>query len=349
MKKIKKLLQNKNTKLLVLFFLSLSISFYMFKKNPTKILSPNGGKVLSDASPSAKIDVSSETEDNSLDVLLLGYGGAGHQGGYLADVIMLAHFDLENKILGLISIPRDSFYEGRKINNLLSISKGKLNADYIKSAVTSITGKKVDYFIGIDFAGFERTIGQDLGGLTVNVSETFEDSWYPTKGQELNPCGKTPEEIATLTSQLSGFALEKEFECRYKHIYYKKGPNHMEGGDALAYVRSRHSSSDFARSERQRAVLLAMKDKLFDLNALDRTSRFFKNLSVHVSTDLDLGIIDSLVPVLKNIPELESKSITLSTENVLQTSTGSSGQFILIPNSGWDSVKIYINQNLKTD
>ena len=318
---------------------------YFFKINSDK---SNNQNVLS-----AKIelptleDFEGKDNDKILNVLLLGYGGAGHQGGFLTDVIMVAHFNFDDNILAFISIPRDTWYQNKKINQLLNFIDGEVNADNIKSAISNITGLNIEYYIGIDFVGFERAIGQNLDSITVDVPQTFKDSWYPIKGEELNPCSKTPEEIATLTNTLSGFALEKEFECRYKHLYFEKGLNQMEGGDALAYVRSRHSSSDFARSERQKAVLLGIKDKIFDLNALADSVNFFKTMNQHVSTDLNIEIIQFLLPLLSSADDLQSRGIVLSTENVFSSSTGSSGQFILVPKDSWTNIARYIKSQLQ--
>lgn len=331
---------------ITLFFLSLYISFTHFSKNNLDD-STNENVLSANIELLTLEDFEGEDNDKILNVLLLGYGGAGHQGGFLTDVIMVAHFNFDDNILAFISIPRDTWYQNRKVNQLLNFVNGKVNADNIKSAISNITGLKIEYYIGIDFVGFERAVGQDLDSITVDVPQTFEDSWYPIKGEELNPCSKTPEEIATLTNTLSGFALEKEFECRYQHLYFEKGLNQMEGGDALAYVRSRHSSSDFARSERQKAVLLGIKDKIFDTNALTNSANFFKTMDKHVSTDLNIEIIEFLLPLLSSADDLQPKGIVLSTENVFSSSTGSSGQFILIPKDNWINVTAYIKSQLQ--
>jgi Na+-transporting NADH:ubiquinone oxidoreductase subunit NqrC len=46
-----------------------------------------------------------ENDRKELNVLLIGYGGAGHQGGMLADLIQVAHFDFEKNILAFILYP----------------------------------------------------------------------------------------------------------------------------------------------------------------------------------------------------------------------------------------------------
>ena len=200
--------------------------------------------------------------------------------------------------------------------------------------------------------GYKRAIGINLGGIEVNVPKTLEDPWYPIKGEELNPCGYSPEEIADLTTKYSGFELERKFECRYEHLLFEKGLVKMEGGDALKYVRSRHGSSggDFSRSQRQHAVLKAIKDKVFSLEALDDAPGFFKEVSANTTTDLDLKIVKYLAPAIKSSQDFEIKSLVLSTDNVLSSSKSSNGQFILKPKAGldqWQQVHQFVGSQVE--
>jgi polyisoprenyl-teichoic acid--peptidoglycan teichoic acid transferase len=307
-------------------------------------------------------------DSQSLNILLLGYGGAGHQGGYLTDAIVLAHFDFQQKNLALIAIPRDiwvQFPDGmsRKINSAFALKTN--TSDYTKTqldsgtanhagsaakaVVETITGFPVNYYIGIDFVGFERAISS-LGGIDVQVNTPLDDPWYPTRGLELELCGWTPEQVTKMTATMSGFMLEKQFPCRYERISYNRGVHHMDGDQALKFTRSRHSSSDFARGERQQAVLIGLKDKLTSLGALDNLPQFFTQLANETRTDLSLDVINYLAPTLRSIPGLTITHINLNTTNVLQDSKASSGAYILIPKTGeggWQSVRNFISTELK--
>ena len=216
---------------------------------------------------------------------------------------------------------------------------------------TAVTGIPIDAFISIDFTGFKRAVGGPLDGLEVNVTEKLDDPWYPIQGEELNTCGFSPEKVTELSNTLSGFELEKQFECRYEHIYYPVGTHHMEGGDALAYVRSRHGSAggDFSRSKRQQELLIAVRDKLFKLDALNQIPSFFKQLIAHTDTDLDLEIITTLAPKFANSLNMEIVNVTLSTQNVLENSKSPSGEYIVVPKTGvnsWDEVRSFVESEL---
>ena len=294
----------------------------------------------------------------TLTVVLLGYGGAGHQGGFLTDVIQIMHLDFEQAKINLISVPRDLWVElpnGKraKINTAFTLGEDPnkpvtSGGQVAKQMATNVTGIPIDYFIAIDFVGFKRLIGEELDGIVVNVPETLDDPWYPIKGEELNPCGMTPQEIADLTAQYSGFELEKQFECRYEHIHFGKGLVYMEGKDALAYVRSRHGSAggDFSRSQRQHALLKAIGNKLWSLEALEKAPKFFKKTARHVTSDIDLEVAKYLVPALKAAKDFKTEDIVLSTENVFATSKSTAGASIVVPKTSWESVHQYIQQQL---
>ncbi|MBT4123856.1 MAG: LCP family protein [Candidatus Pacebacteria bacterium] len=297
-----------------------------------------------------------EKDENKLTILLLGYGGAGHQGGYLSDVIQVVHFDFEKKNTVLISIPRDlwvSLPNGTesKINGAYNQDMGNKNGEALisKSMASTVTGLPIDYYIAVDFVGFKRIIGEELGGIDVEVSEVLDDSWYPIKGEELNTCGKSPEEVAQLSSELFGFELERKFECRYKQVYFPVGVTHMEGGDALEFVRSRHGSAggDFSRSKRQHEVLQAIKEKLFSLEGIDNIPAVFKEFSAHTQTDLDTKIAEYLWPILKETRKNKITTITLSTENVFINGKSSQGAYIVKPKESWSSVHSFINTQIK--
>ena len=166
-------------------------------------------------------------------ILLLGYGGVGHEGGLLTDTIILAQIDPRENTATLISIPRDIWIplevkegspEHIKINAAYAVGeddeKYPDKADYYtgragggnmaKDAISLVTGQNVDNFISINFGGFTNVV-DSLGGINVYVPHTFDDAYYPLKGKEDETCNKSDEKIEILTATMSGFLLEKEF------------------------------------------------------------------------------------------------------------------------------------------
>lgn len=343
---------------LLVVVIAATVTFFVNQpKEAPELTTNNFPEVLA---ANTELDTAEMPAENlkTLTVLLLGYGGAGHQGGFLTDVIQLAHIDFEKSQINLISIPRDLWVKlpndkQAKINTAFTLGEDPnqpiaSGGQVAKQMATAVTGLPIDYFVAVDFVSFQRLIGQELDGLEVNVPEALDDPWYPIKGEELNPCGKTPQEVADLTASYSGFALEKQFECRYEHLYFPKGLVKMEGGDALGYVRSRHGSAggDFSRSQRQHALLKAIGNKLWSIEALENAPTFFEKTITHFTTDIDLDVVKYLAPALKNTKSYEIKNTVLSTENVFTTSKSGAGAFIVVPKTSWSDVHNYIQQQL---
>ena len=282
----------------------------------------------------------------TLGILLLGYGGEGHPGGYLTDAIQVVFIDFEKSRLHLISVPRDLWvkFPGQsvgKINTTITmLSEDKDNrvlsgAKNMKNYLSQILGLNLDYFIGVDFVGFQRAIGLNLKGIEVEVGETLDDPWYPVQGLELETCGKTAGEVADLSKKYSGFELERQFPCRYEHLHFEKGTVLMQGGEALKYARSRHGSTagDISRGIRQQEVLTAVRKKLLSLNVLPGLPDFFRDIVKHTVTDIDADIVKYLLPAAGLAFDFQINRINLSTDNVLSTGNVGSAA-VIMPKDG---------------
>lgn len=313
-------------------------------------------------------------DQEPINIVLVGHGGAGHAGGNLADSIILLHLDPTNSKKALISIPRDLWIllqdsphsqNHYKINTAFALSLDQLNQDIneaknsldpgntnlIKQAVSTVTNLPIHFTLAINFNNFEKAI-DSIGPLTVEVPHAINDQFYPVRGKELELCGFSPDEVTAMTATMSGFNLEKQFTCRYESVVYNPGPAVMNGQQALKFVRSRHSSvngGDFNRSVRQQAVLTAIQSRLFSLDAFQNAAEFFKNLRESVTTDINanqaLMIASSLVK-LKDVPTTQ---IYLNTNNVFTSSQSPNGAYIVIPKAGqdnWTQVHQYIQSQL---
>jgi LCP family protein required for cell wall assembly len=185
-----------------------------------------------------------------LNILLLGYGGPGHDGAYLTDSMAVASLDPVTGTIAFISVPRDLWVQipatadGRggywgKINQALAVGMGD-GGDYATGgalasrAVAQVLGIPIDAWVGLDFVGFRQFI-DTLGGVDVEVAQTFTDDHYPNND-------------------------DANIDPSYKTIHFDAGMQHMDGETALEFARSRYSpqdGSDFGRSRRQQQVLHA--------------------------------------------------------------------------------------------
>lgn len=362
--------------LLVVFIVSLvsaaTTTFLLFKRSTASL-----PKVTKTSSILEKLEdhTPENPEKTQFNILLLGYGGAGHSGGGLSDALVLANINTKTKKVNLVAIPRDiwvplpirsDYKHNSKINAAYAI--GNDDAGYplkepqykgehgggnmAKEMVELVTGQTVDYYAAVDFGSFERAIDA-IGGINVDVPVSFTDQFYPIKGEENNLCGKSLEEVEALKAQYSGFELEKQFTCRYEAPSFTKGMTQMDGATALKFVRSRHSAEhggDFARGQRQQAVLTATRNKLISLNALNKIDEFFSEFSGLIKSDITEMSIVEMLSLTGDPLTYEATNINIDTNNYLNNSVSNDGQYILIPKAGngnWNEVHEFLANALK--
>ena len=216
--------------------------------------------------------------EKPINILLLGVGGGTHDGPDLTDTMIFAHIDPNIKKVTLVSLPRDLWIPelDGKVNSAYTIASDKQPGNgltYTEGLVGKILGQQVNYGVKIDFSGFVKAV-DIAGGLDINVDRTFDDYQYPIDGQEDATCGMSPSAVASASAAVAnGTEQESDvFPCRFKHIHFNAGEQHMDGETALEYVRSRHAvgseGSDFARSKRQEKVISSFKAKIFSAGTL---------------------------------------------------------------------------------
>lgn len=288
--------------------------------------------------------------------LLLGYMGGTHDGGALTDTIMVVQVDPKAKQVSLISLPRDLWIDlpldplstvYGKINTAFALGndqrqypnrdrrytgdQGGLNL--ASDVVGQVTNLPIESAITINMQGFLSALNS-LGSLTIDVPYSFMDEFYPIAGLENESCGHTPEDIATISATLRGFELEKQFPCRYETLEFTAGPTVMDAETALKFVRSRHSGTgggDFGRTQRQQALMTAIKDHLSSpsnwLSIVPTVTRLYNT----VSTNLNLSQFIDLIHLVGSPSDYQIRSLTVDTSNALQNSWSADKQYILVP------------------
>ena len=278
-----------------------------------------------------------QAEPTNLNILLLGIGGGSHDGPNLTDTIILANLDGSKNKVTLTSIPRDLWVpdiEGynKKINEAYAKGEVKKKGGGLTLAdavVEKTTGQSVDYVVRIDFNGFVRAVDL-VGGLDIIVDKTLDDSRYPISDKEDDPCGFSEEEIKEFVATESAEQeISNKFSCRYKHLYFEKGPQHLDGEQALEFVRSRHGlngeGSDFARSKRQQKVITAFKDKIFSAQTLINPARII-NLYNIVKDSIDTNIkqdeFDDFIRLAQKMREAKITSLVIDTGDQINRKPG---------------------------
>ena len=258
-----------------------------------------------------------ENEDR-INILLIGIGGEGHEGGLLADTIILANIKPSTKEVALLSVPRDLTvnipgYGDRKINNANAFGETDDlpggGGMFTARILSNVLNTSIPYYVRVDFSGFKKLV-DDAGGVNIDVDKSFTDYEYPT----------------------TNFG--------YQTISFKQGPQKMDGDKALKYTRSRHGNngegSDFARSRRQQKVILALKDKMLSLGFLanpEAVAKTAEDLGNHIKTNLKLWEIMRLRSYAEKIGagSVASKVLENNEAGMLKAETGIDGAYLLMP------------------
>jgi polyisoprenyl-teichoic acid--peptidoglycan teichoic acid transferase len=157
----------------------------------------------------------------------------------LTQVMMVVHVDPDNNSVSMVSIPRDSWVyvstsgAMHKIDQAFFLGAVQHNSfdDGVRSARQTIEqdyGITIDRYAWVGLSGFASVI-DTLGGVDIDVTHPIVDDAYPddTRANPHDP-----------------FAV--------KRLYLSPGPQHLNGLEALEYVRSRHADliGDIGRTNR---------------------------------------------------------------------------------------------------
>ncbi|MBN2510690.1 MAG: LCP family protein [Spirochaetales bacterium] len=214
----------------------------------------------------------------------------------------------------LFSIPRDLYYKGQKINYIYQ----HFGPEQFLKDISAITGVSVRSYINVDMYAFIDIINI-IGGIEVTLNEPLIDPTYRIKENGL-----------------------------WKTLHYDKGTHRLDGFGALRIARSRHTSSDFDRAERQQLIIASLMEK-FGETAQNDISTMYKLVQTglrYVSTNISpLGAI-RLAGEVKDM-NVKGKYV-LSTGNVLYHTTSPSGLWILLPKGdNWGTIASFIKSKLQ--
>ena len=263
--------------------------------------------------------------DQRINILLLGYGGPGHDGAYLTDSIMVLSIRPGTHEATMVSLPRDLWVKipalpnnrvmMGKLNSAYAIGTDRRNYPNVRSdwktatgggdlaadTVSQVIGQRIDYWVGVDFRAF-RDVVDALGGVQLNVPTALDDRRYP-RGESTG----------------------------MMHVHFDSGWQQFDGERALEYARSRESTSDFDRSRRQQLIMLAVRQRVFSLNAIPRLLSLLGALQDNVRTNLRPAQMRQLADLAGQFKDEDIRRIAIDTSNFLRSGYNSSGQYVLQP------------------
>ena len=321
-----KLLKNAETLIKKNYKLSITILVILVIIGLVKSL--NGTQKLTELVTSSITDNIQKNKFDYTNILVTGVGGEKHDGAYLTDSIILASVNPKKEHIILTSIPRDIYIESnnftdQRINSIYA-NHQKLGHEvamgHLTNSVEQLTGQEVHYSIMIDFNAVVDLINI-LGGIEIYNPETIYDPFYPGPN---------------FTFQT--FTLPPGYQS-------------LDGSTALKFIRTRKTTSDFARSKRQQQVLIAMKEKATSIDLFSTPSKIIDIITAvekNLQTDLSKPQILSLAQKFKDI------NYRKFTNLVLNDNPNSEGSFIYSPPlSDYNSAYVLVpldeeNQEIKT-
>lgn len=309
-----------------------------------------------------------ETE-NRVNILFLGIGGGKHDGPLLTDTIIYTSISPKSQKATFISIPRDLWIQDlkSKINTAYAMGEEKRKGGGLlltKAVIEKILNQPVDYILRIDFNGFVKAIDV-IGGIDVVVEKSFEDLQYPIVGKEIDTCGFSGLEFE---QRATSSAIFEAFPCRYEHLIFQQGMQHMDGEKALKFVRSRHAAgsegSDFARAKRQDIVIQAFKNKIFSLNIILNPAKLLRLYDVFkdsLDTNIKPEEYDDFIKLAQKMKDAQINNVVFfysdpysEKQGILVNPLDSErydGQWVLIPrvgNENFSEVQEYVKCEIKT-
>lgn len=234
------------------------------------------------------------TQDVNIDrdpftVLFIGsdqYNVEKEQETFRTDVLMLAAVNPKKKTIKIVSIPRDTYATIAHTDGF----KTKINAAAYWGKVKGINpvqntretvenllyGVPVDYYVKINFKGFIDIVNA-VGGVDVNVPFNFTTTTFGSRS-----------------------------------VTYKKGPMHLNGQDALPYVRMRHQDplGDHGRNTRQQDVIKNLLDKIVSFQSLSNFTQLTDAVGNNLSYSIDPSDFLTLATIYKDTPKKNIETIT---------------------------------------
>lgn len=267
--------------------------------------------IKDDGNNTANQTTSATLTGGRINILLLGsdtdgkYGDSNgiDKGTPLAQTVMIVTIDPQTGQVGIMSIPRDLqvtqasngatnkldevFEHGvtgttitQRVGNAAGLVEDTLLANY---------GIHINYYAWVSLQGFVKVV-DTAGGVDIDAIHPMVDDNYP-----FDVGNNTGDSYA------------------YQRLYIPPGPQHMNGPQALNYVRTRHSDlvGDFGRTIRQQQIISDLKLKLATPGIVGELPQLLQDLNGSLFTDMNLNTMLELANYAKSVNTANIQRVTL--------------------------------------
>jgi LCP family protein required for cell wall assembly len=190
----------------------------------------------------------------------------------------------------------------------------------LESTIEEYIGIPIHYHAMVDFQAFQQGVDA-VGGIDVQVDEPLYDPFISKNKNGL----------------IAAAGLQR-----------------FDGFTALQYSQSRYTSSDFARGERQRQVIIALKNKVLATGTFSNpktVSDLLDALGDNVTINATLGEIMRMYEITKDIPSDGIANVGLTDEpNVLVITDNVNDQSIVRPRAGindYSEIQSFVRNTLR--
>ena len=195
-----------------------------------------------------------------------------------SDTNILVRFDVPNKRINLVSLPRDTLLHNEYRNNKLNFAYAKGGTELLMEQIENLLGVPVDFYVTVNLKGFIALVDQ-IDGVDFDIPINMD---YDDPYQDL-------------------------------HIHFTKGPRHLNGQEAMEVVRFRHNNDgtgygteDIGRIGTQQAFLKAVAKQLLQIGNVKNIPALVDIFYTYVKTDLTTG----------NLVWLGNEALNIGTENI---------------------------------
>lgn len=289
-----------------------------------------------------------------VNILLAGNSAddAGHSGADLTDSIMILSIDTKHNTAFMLSVPRDLwvYIPGggyQKINAAYVVGQGDKFSEpgypqggmgLLEQIVSQNFGMPIDYYALINYSALRDAVNA-VGGIQVTIKSSDPRGLYDPS---------------------------RDYATHGPLVRLSNGVHTLNGEQALDLARARGDAygsygfggSDFQRTQDQRMMLVALKDKATTAGVLAnpaKLSSLSDAVGNNVTTDMKLGEVHRLVDLVKQINSSSIQSLSLNNvngKNLLTSYTSSDGESALIPAAGIDdfsAIQAYIGQQTSSN
>ena len=247
----------------------------------TKVIFTESKEIKEKQKKSVKLDKPFTILLMGVDSELEGIANASFNG----DSLILITFNPKTLSSTILSIPRDSYvpiacFPNQRKNKITHAAW--YGETCMIDTIENFTGINIDYFVKINFKGVVSLV-DELGGVEIDVPYAFCEQ-------------------------------NSNREWGNSTVYVEKGLQTLNGEQALAFARNRHSwpeycsskysnyiSNDFIRGEHQQAVIKALLNKLKSVKNLDSIMNLLDILSNNMETNMNTSEILSLYNIGKDV------------------------------------------------